>query len=773
MAGPPSERVTRRALRQLLDDFLSSAADFEAFCVDFFPLVHRRFVSGMDRISRTSILLEVADVGNVLEALRQCRGADEVGSRLSSLRQASSYPRDIELEALSRERESLEEELDRQLSSSGDAAQFAEVLGLKAQLAEIKRRQRRGPRLHEGEVLSDRYVLRYRIGQGGFGDVWLAFDRRNKTQVAVKVLHSRREDPRGLERFERGARVLMQHSHPYLVRVLEPPAEYEGFHYYVMEYLRGGDLEHAMQERRITQTAALEAVLHAGLALDYAHQRGMVHRDIKPTNILLDEFGSPRLTDFDLVAAADSTGGTGTGVGMGTPVYAAPEAIDDARHADRRSDVYSLGMTLVSVFCGGKLPGQASFNGFAYAQWARCPRELLPVVAQATALDPNARFQTAGEFCQALDAALHPPPEDPTPVPVPISTDDASPSTATPMAGQHASSERPSRLPRPYVLLALGVTAFVAIVFTFGWMLAGTHTLDPESEAAKTLIDVEGDIQAKRWTDAVDKTSKILSNPAVSSKFRDAAQWKKKLAEQEAKSEGIYDRFASAAGSSNYDKALEAYAEIPRDSVYRQIARQQFDQIFQLFVENHLKAAEEARTRGRCNDVQTHAQAILTLEPKHTKALAVRDRPCNAGSEVSSSDRTTAPSLNDKAVRKGEPGPLGSESSGNAKYPAPRDQPNYPVFEPIDDVDTRLSEAQTEYVNGNYAKAIGLAKSVQKGSPVRAWRIIGSAACNVKDLKLVNDAYRRLDAGGRQYLVYVCQRNGIQNSGSQFKLAEP
>lgn len=143
MAGPPSERVTRRALRQLLDDFLSSAADFEAFCVDFFPLVHRRFVSGMDRISRTSILLEVADVGNVLEALRQCPGADEVGSRLSSLRQASSYPRDIELEALSRERESLEEELDRQLSSSGGAAQFAEVLGLKAQLVSPPAEKRR------------------------------------------------------------------------------------------------------------------------------------------------------------------------------------------------------------------------------------------------------------------------------------------------------------------------------------------------------------------------------------------------------------------------------------------------------------------------------------------------------------------------------------------------------------------------------------------------------------------------------------------------------
>ena len=115
MAGAPSERVTRRALRQLLDEFLSTAEDFAAFCLDFFPRAHHRFVGGMDRISCTSILLEMADVGDVVTALRQSCGADGIGGRLSSLQQAAGYPRDVEREALSQERERLEEELDRRL----------------------------------------------------------------------------------------------------------------------------------------------------------------------------------------------------------------------------------------------------------------------------------------------------------------------------------------------------------------------------------------------------------------------------------------------------------------------------------------------------------------------------------------------------------------------------------------------------------------------------------------------------------------------------------
>lgn len=320
----------------------------------------------------------------------------------------------------------------------------------------------------------------------------------------------------------------------------------------------------------------------------------------------------------------------------------------------------------------------------------------------------------------------------------------------------------------PMMAILIGVLLLAVIGGGVFWFINRPSSTSAEDEAPKILLDVESDLQAKRWPDAIDKTSRILSNPSVSSKVKDVAQSKKSRAEQEAKSKQIYERFATAAGSGNYDQALTAYREIPDDSVYRQIAREQYDQIFPLFVENKLKAAEEARGQGKCSEFQSQIQAVLSIDPKHAKALAAKERPCgDKGGTVVENTPSETPN---KPERVREPRTPRKPKEEGKTVEAPPEKPA--PAENTADVDTKLSEAQTEYVNGNYSKAIEMAKSVQKGSPVRAWRIIGSAACNIKDLKLVNDAYRRLDAPGRQYLVYVCQRNGIQNTGNQFKLSE-
>lgn len=108
-----------------------------------------------------------------------------------------------------------------------------------------------------------------------------------------------------------------------------------------------------------------------------------------------------------------------------------------------------------------------------------------------------------------------------------------------------------------------------------------------------------------------------------------------------------------------------------------------------------------------------------------------------------------------------------------APLPSPPPQVTVHDDEPrANDFDSILSDAQTEYVNGNYLTAISMAKSVQAQSPVRAWRIIGAASCNIKDLKLANESYRKLDAPGRQYMLYVCQRNGVVRDKRSFSLSD-
>ena len=281
----------------------------------------------------------------------------------------------------------------------------------------------------------------------------------------------------------------------------------------------------------------------------------------------------------------------------------------------------------------------------------------------------------------------------------------------------------------------------------------------------------------------MDKTSKILTNPGVSSKIRESAQSKKKLAETESKSKGIYDRFTSAAGGGNHDKALDAYAEIPRLGVPSDRSRCTI-RSSRLRRESHeVKAAEEARRSGRCSEFQSHVNAILAIEPKQTRPW----RPRNAlqgrrGLAVPTAPLLTlaaspnAPRSRVTSRRIRVTSPRSRKSRRNLRSPRRPESPKAektPAVEPTGDVDTRLSEAQTEYVNGNHQKAIEMAKSVQKGSPVRAWRIIGSAACNIKDPSF---RQRRLSSPRRAGAGSIWSMSASATASRtwpQFKLAEP
>lgn len=397
----PDMTPRRPVLRKLLQALTRTDADFDAFCIDYFSQVHARFAQGMDRPSKVNLLLELTEPTDVLKRLceqyRHDQAALEVINRHMSERETEAAQRAWEL------REELErlyiEREQRRLIGKDTAS-------LDANIVAVKRLQRQSPQLQEGEVLADRYRLLEVIGKGGFARVWQAFDRESCRLVAVKVLHRESgDDARRLERFLRGAREMKELEHPNIVRVLDDPAEYNGFHYFVMDYLPGGDLFQAISNGVIVQAAALKTILSVGSALEYAHRSHLIHRDVKPHNILLDGCGGARLTDFDLVWAADTTGGTRTGF-LGTHIYVAPEQAENAKFVDARADIYSLGMTTLFVLHGKSLPQRALYQRALFIDELPCDEPLKALLRQATAIDPDDRPVSISAFCRELSHAL-------------------------------------------------------------------------------------------------------------------------------------------------------------------------------------------------------------------------------------------------------------------------------------------------------------------------------------------------------------------------------
>ncbi|WP_342378302.1 protein kinase [Myxococcus stipitatus] len=276
------------------------------------------------------------------------------------------------------------------------------------EILSLRRQLREGGQLRAGGSLGkdDRYLLIEAVGRGGFGTIWRALDQTTQNTVAIKVLHTNLAgDPERRERFFRGARRMAELPHPSVVKVLEQHGEEGGFHYFVMEYVAGGSLHRAVLQRALTPEQVIRIILRVGEALALAHEKGIVHRDVKPANILLNEQAQPLLTDFDLVGAADTTGGTRTGA-MGTLVYAAPECLERPQDADARADVYSLGMTAIFGFHRAELPfHQLMRTPERFFEQLSCPLPIKNVLRRATSIEPDERHLNAAEFIAELQRA--------------------------------------------------------------------------------------------------------------------------------------------------------------------------------------------------------------------------------------------------------------------------------------------------------------------------------------------------------------------------------
>jgi hypothetical protein len=292
--------------------------------------------------------------------------------------------------------------------SSDPQADPRQLAVTEAEIRRLRKEFREGTALQVGDVLGrGRYRLEERIGQGGFAAVWRATDTQNPVTpltVAIKVLHGQfAEDKSRRERFFRGAWKMAELQHPAIVRVLEPYGDENGQYYFVMEYLPGGTLHAAVQELELTPARALAMIVQVGHALQFAHERGLVHRDVKPSNVMIDG-DRGKLTDFDLVRETDITGGTRTGA-MGTFLYAAPEVMSRPQEADARADVYGLGMTAVFALFGGDLAMDVIRDADRFIDRLPCNPVIQDVLKKAVAWDRNDRFGSAAEFVTALERA--------------------------------------------------------------------------------------------------------------------------------------------------------------------------------------------------------------------------------------------------------------------------------------------------------------------------------------------------------------------------------
>ena len=271
--------------------------------------------------------------------------------------------------------------------------------------------------LEIGTMLSGRYEVLKRVGSGGMADVYMAKDHKLNRNVAVKVLKSEYvEDEKFLKKFETEAQAVARLSHPNIVNVYDVGIE-DGINYIVMELAEGMTLkEYIRRKGYLSPKETVEISLQIASAISHAHKNHIIHRDIKPQNILVSEIGNVKVTDFGIAKATSSNTVTSTATAMGSVHYISPEQAK-GRFCDEKSDIYSLGITMYEM-----LTGHVPFDGDTTVAIAlkhlqeeiQSPRKYVPelpkstvqIIYKCTQKSPDRRYSDMAELISDLKESL-------------------------------------------------------------------------------------------------------------------------------------------------------------------------------------------------------------------------------------------------------------------------------------------------------------------------------------------------------------------------------
>jgi eukaryotic-like serine/threonine-protein kinase len=391
------------------------------------------------------------------------------------------------------------------------------------------------------KLLAGRYRVLDRLGAGGMATVYLAEDERLGRKVAVKRLHADGPEE-AARRFEREAKVGASMSHPNLVTVFDTVADDDGV-LIVMEYVTGENLAELMARRRVPSEEAVSIIRQVAGALDYAHQAGVIHRDVKPANILISPDGKAKLVDLGIATASERTRITQVGTVLGTPSYMAPEQLEGGT-ITRAVDVYALGAVAFELLSGrkarqGRTPVEIAHRMATEGApdirqaWPDAPDAAAEALCQAMARDPRDRPRSAGQLARALDDAFKATqPAASRPLASPVVTQPmpavrrtqrpvaAPPRRPAPPPVRQSSRGLPRWLPVAALVAVLLVVAAAIAALSSGGDHATSPTVSTSHKAAKpkkTKKSTPAPAQTQAQTPQTSTTTSSQTSPSTSS----------------------------------------------------------------------------------------------------------------------------------------------------------------------------------------------------------------------------------------------------------------